>query len=96
MDLGCFTSDGVTIDVPGHPYAPVYYYGEGNVPEIRPSATSTSLAGLAVVMGLPAGELVQVTGTKAGCTVTATFDQFTGRSLMQKGAVSLAHLRVIP
>jgi hypothetical protein len=75
MDLGCFTSDGVTVEVVGHPEARAT--SPGSCPWPRPPRPP-------------------VVGSKPGCYVTHVFDQFTGRSLIRKGAVSIAHLRVYP
>ena len=90
----CSAISDVAVSVTGQTGASVFYYDDSLVPQILATATSTSANGLAVVLGLPDGARVQVTGYKQGCTVLGSFDQLTGHALLQKGVISQARLRV--
>jgi len=92
----CSAVSGVQVAVTYQPGATVLYYDNSLVPEILATATSTSANGFAVVVGLPDGAFVEVTGAKPGCNVLGRYDQFTGRIQLQNGAVSMARLRVSP
>lgn len=99
-NVGLLPSRPLTLaDFPG---AKLTYYqtGPDATPLPVPGARATSRAGMAIITGLPIEAFIQVLGEKPGCDVTARHGTFTGRTMVERGAVSVVSLemteRVIP
>lgn len=85
----CAALDGVSFQVEGHPEAKVTYFTADAIPAAT-TGTTTTLAGRAVITGLPNVPLVTLTGTKTGCTVTFLKAPYTGRAPLEAGFLTLA------
>ena len=90
----CAALNGISFQVTGHPEATFTYYDTSSIP-MATGGTSTTASGRAAITGLPANQLVTVTGTKTGCTVSLAEGVETGRAPLQAGYVTLmpAHVK---
>jgi hypothetical protein len=85
----CQRSEGVTYSIPDHPEAKFVYLSADTIPKPDPNATATAKSGVASVSNLPDGIMITPVATKAGCTLTAKHNGFTGRMKVVKGYGSL-------
>lgn len=81
----CESVAGVVVEIPGHPEAKIEYYSSETIPKPDPTLSSTSTFGGVLVSGLADGTTVEPVASKAGCTLTAKRDGFTGRATVKKG-----------
>jgi hypothetical protein len=81
----CLRREGITYTIPGHPEAKVVYFNAEPIPKPDPAATATATNGLARIDGVPDGVTIEPVATKAGCTIVAKHDGFTGRATAAKG-----------
>jgi hypothetical protein len=85
----CAMLDGVSFSVTGHPEATITYYDEATTPAPIPGGTATSRAGYGAISGLAPDQVIEMTGTKPGCTLTFARPPRTGRAQLLRGIVSM-------
>jgi len=99
VDAGTCNREGVKVEVKGNPTAKVRYASQNSPPLIDPALTGIAQkSGAAVIGPLPVG-LVEIVGTKTGCTVSNFSDKystFTGKVMVESGALTYAALVVKP
>lgn len=89
----CDKVDGVTLAVTGHPEAVVQYMSATWPSDKAPASTTASVGNTAFVTGLTGG-IVEVTGTKTGCTVSSKSSTQTGRFSLANSDVTAGNVLI--
>jgi hypothetical protein len=85
----CKNLDGVTLSVKDQPSAKVSYFSNSSPPSVVSGATATTASGIAVITGVT-GSLVELVGTKTGCTATPILPPLTGKTAIEPDYVTEA------